>query len=92
MPVVEAVECIMDQADRDSLSDVDNDLLEDVYHYLTEKLYKDGLNQNQKRVIRKKANNFYIQCWWWDDIQEEAERKEWGIAIYITINLQLYNK
>ena len=50
----------MDQADRDSLSDVDNDLLEDVYHYLTEKLYKDGLNQNQKRVIRKKANNFYI--------------------------------
>ena len=50
----------MDQADRDSLSDDDNDLLEDVYHYLTEKRYKDGLNQNQKRVIRKKANNFYI--------------------------------
>ena len=53
-------ECIMDHAERDSLNDDDNDLLEDVYRYLTVQQYKDGLNPNQKRVVRKKANNFYI--------------------------------
>jgi len=44
----------------------DHDLLEDVhyYNYLTEKRYKDGLNQNQKRVIRKNANNIFIVDVW----------------------------
>ena len=77
----------MDQADRDSLSDDDNDLLEDVYHYLTEKRYKDGLNQNQKRVIRKKANNFYIADG--EMIFKKKQRGKNEVAQYIKLAISL---
>ena len=77
----------MDQADRDSLSDDDNDLLEDVYHYLTEKQYKDGLNQNQKRVIRKKANNFYIADG--EMIFKKKQRGKNEVAQYIKLAISL---
>ena len=44
-----------EEAERDA-----PDLLEDVWLYLREKKYRDGITQNQKRVIRKKALNFYL--------------------------------
>ena len=36
------------------------DLLENVYIYLMEGRYQEGMSANQKRVIRKKAANFRI--------------------------------
>ena len=36
------------------------DLLEDIWLYLREKKYRDGITQNQKQVIRQKALNFYL--------------------------------
>ena len=38
----------------------EEDLLEKVYFYLTEKRYPDGTFENCKRVIRKKASKFVI--------------------------------
>ena len=49
----------LDEAEEIELNE-EYDLLEEVYIYLTEKKYKEGLTQNQKRVIRKKAANFCI--------------------------------
>lgn len=41
-------------------SDDEEDLLDKVYFYLTEKRYTDGTSENCKRVIRKKASKFVI--------------------------------
>ena len=49
----------LDKAEEIELNE-ECDLLEEVYVYLTEKKYKEGLTQNQKCVIRKKAANFCI--------------------------------
>lgn len=46
--------------DNDLSNENEADLLEDVYLYLTKKQYREGLAQNQKRIIRKKATNFYV--------------------------------
>lgn len=56
-----------------SSSEGNEDLLEDVFEYLTEKKYRDGLNQNQKRVVRRKAGNFHL-----DDGQMIFKRKQRG--------------
>lgn len=41
-------------------SDEEEDLLEKVFLYLTEKRYPDGTSENCKRVVRKKASKFVI--------------------------------
>ena len=44
----------------DVTDESETDLLEDVYLYLTKKQYlHEGITQNQKRVIRRKATNFH---------------------------------
>ena len=50
-----------DEIDENAIHDVEADLLESVYVYLTEGKYQEGrVSANQKRVIRKKAANFRI--------------------------------
>ena len=44
----------------DLSNETEADLLEDVYHYITKKQYREGLTQNQKRIIRKKITIFYV--------------------------------
>ena len=34
------------------------DLLEDVYHYIAKKQYREGLTQSQKMIIRKRQQIF----------------------------------
>jgi len=46
--------------DENAIDDVEADLFENVYIYLTEGKYKKGVSANQKRVIQKKAVNFRI--------------------------------
>ena len=41
-------------------AEIEEDLLENVYIYLMEGRYQEGISANQKRVIRKKAANFRI--------------------------------
>ena len=41
-------------------AEIEEDLLENVYIYLMEGRYQEGMSANQKRVIRKKAANFRI--------------------------------
>ena len=41
-------------------AEIEEDLLENVYIYLMEGRYQEGMSTNQKRVIRKKAANFRI--------------------------------
>ena len=48
------------EIDENAIHDVEADLLESVYVYLTEGKYQEGISANQKRVIRKKAANFRI--------------------------------
>ena len=43
----------------DVTDESETDLLEDVYLYLTKKQYHEGITQNQKRLIRRKATNFH---------------------------------
>jgi len=38
--------------------EAETDLLEDVYLFLTKKQYREGMTQNQKRIIRRGATNF----------------------------------
>ena len=44
----------------DLSNETEADLLEDVYLYLTKRQYREGLTQNQKKIVRKKATNFYV--------------------------------
>ena len=37
-----------------------DDLVQEVYSYLTAKRYPDGVSEGKKRVIRKKATKFMI--------------------------------
>ena len=37
----------------DLSNEMEADLLEDIYHYITKKRYREGLTQNQKRIVRK---------------------------------------
>ena len=39
---------------------VKDELVQEVYSYLTAKLYPDGVSESKKRVIRKKATKFMI--------------------------------
>ena len=39
---------------------VEDDLVQEVYTYLTEKQYPDGVSEGKRRVIRKKAMKFMI--------------------------------
>ena len=48
------------EIDENAIHDVEADLLESVYAYLTEGKYQEGVSANQKRIIRKKATNFRI--------------------------------
>ena len=48
------------EIDENAIHDVEADLLESVYIYLTEGKYQERVSANQKRVIRKKAANFRI--------------------------------
>ena len=48
------------ESDENAIHDVEADLLESVYVYLTEGKYQEGVSANQKRIIRKKAANFRI--------------------------------
>ena len=48
------------EIDENAIHDVEADLLESVYIYLTEGKYQEGVSANQKRIIRKKTANFRI--------------------------------
>ena len=50
-----------DDADQEDIkTELEANLLENVYIYLMEGRYQEGVSANQKRVIRKKAANFRI--------------------------------
>ena len=50
-----------DDADQEDMkTELEANLLENVYIYLMEGRYQEGVSANQKRVIRKKAANFRI--------------------------------
>jgi len=46
--------------DENAIDDAEAGLLENVYIYVTERKYKEGVSANQKRVIRKKPVNCRI--------------------------------
>ena len=48
------------EIDENAIHDVEADLLESIYIYVTEGQYQEGVSANQKRVIQKKAVNFRI--------------------------------
>ena len=41
--------------------EVEEDLVEDVYIYVTEQRYRDGATENRKRAIRNKAKKFEVR-------------------------------
>ena len=49
-----------DTDQEDMKTEIEANLLENVYIYLMEGRYQEGVSGNQKRVIRKKAANFRI--------------------------------
>ena len=42
-------------------SDADDDIVEQVYHYLTKSEYPSGVSEHRKRGIRKKAKRFAVK-------------------------------
>ncbi|XP_065899898.1 uncharacterized protein [Dysidea avara] len=49
-----------DKEDNHFEDELETDTLEDVYVYVTRKQYREGLTQNQKRIVRRKAANFCV--------------------------------
>ncbi|XP_065892445.1 uncharacterized protein [Dysidea avara] len=49
-----------DKEDNHFEDELETDTLEDVYVYMTRKQYREGLTQNQKRIVRRKAANFCV--------------------------------
>ena len=67
---------------------MEDDLIQEVYTYLTVKRYPDGVSEDRKRVIRKKATKFMIS----DDgmmlYKHKKKQKVTCTGVYVPICLE----
>ena len=54
--------CGMATHSNSTCSNSKDDLVQNVYAYITEGTYPGGATANEKRVIRRKAKNFEVSC------------------------------